>query len=110
MYYLCRQVIHNRGWSYGMIIMMLGKADKEALNPQCRRGRPMKLYNENRVLVIEGTSAFRKRQEKMWRRQQGAFKGWEQHRKRIAEEKSTENVLPFTTTTNVEKGNVNQSA
>lgn len=59
----------ERGWTKAMVESLLGDPDKTARNPVYLSASPMKLYSTDRVVAVEKTQQFEKRQIEARKRQ-----------------------------------------
>lgn len=58
--YITKSTVVKRGWSEKLITELLGEPDREVPNPHYASGPPMQLYDEARVVRVEGTDAFQR--------------------------------------------------
>lgn len=61
---LTRAALKERGWRPRMIDRLLGEPDQTRPNPHSRRGPPVQLFDEERVVAAEATDEFRALLEK----------------------------------------------
>src|SRR5207248_2021328 len=83
MKHLTQSSLLARGWSKSLIAALLKDPDKEAVNPNHRRGPPMKLWCEERVTAMEQHCDFVAYQDKRKKRSAAALNAADRKRQEL---------------------------